>query len=141
MKEVVSKVTIARLQIEKACKLYLNGEYACALTLAGAAESLTHELIISRGNESYDSWHSKFIRFLKEKAGMQSPSNKDTIKDKNWARNSVKHQGCGESADIEIDLEFESFLAIKRSIENYQRLGSVRTECMNTFDKRTREYG
>jgi len=141
MKEAISKVTIARIQIEKACQLHLSGDFVCALTLAGSSESLTYELVEARGHESCDSWHVRFIRFWREKAGSQSPSNKDILNEKNWARNSVKHHRAGEPEEIEINLKFESFLAIMRSIENYQRLGNLRTDCMDTFNKSTRDYG
>lgn len=129
------------MQIEKACELHLRGEYACSLTLAGTSESLTRELVEARGHESVDSWHEKFVRFLREKSGLASPSKKDILNEKNWARNSVKHHNIGELEEIEINLELESFLAIKRSIENYQRLGNTRTKSMHSFDDRTQEYG
>lgn len=141
MKEAISKVDIARMQIEKACELHINGEFACSLTLAGSAESLTHELVEARGRESGNSWHIKFIRFCREKAGLNTPSKKDILNEKNWARNSVKHHRKGEPEEIQINLKFESFLAIKRSIENYLHLGNQRNESMDMFNERTREYG
>ena len=141
MKETISKVTIARMQIEKACGLHLECNYVCALTLAGSSEGLTHEFSEVHGRESGDYWYVKCIRFLREKAGSQSPSTTDILKNKNWARNSVKHHQAGAPEEIKINLEFESFLAIKRSIENYQCLGYPQTDCMELFNERTREYG
>lgn len=139
MKETLNKVDIARAQIEKACELHLQREFICSLTLAGSSESLTNELVQSRGKESGDSWHVKFIRFWREKSGFQSPPNKDILYRKNWARNSVKHHKANEPEEIEINVEFESLMAIMRSIENYQRLGNARTKSMDSFNKRTRE--
>ncbi len=138
MKETISKATIARMQIEKACNLHLSGEYVCSLTLAGSSESLTHDLIKARGHASIDSWCIKFIRFWREQSGLQSPSNKDILSEKNWARNSVKHHGVKAPEEIEINLEFESFLAIKRSIENYHLLGNRQTEIMSSFNNQAR---
>lgn len=141
MKETISKVDFSRIQIEKACDLHLKGDFVCSLALAGTSESLTHELVTARGHNSGDSWHINFIRFWREKAGLQSPSTKDILNEKNWARNIVKHHKKGDSEEIEINLELESFLAIKRSIENYQCLGNRRTVVMNNFNEQTREYG
>jgi len=141
MKQKISKVEIVCLQINKACELHLASDFGCSLTLGGSAESLSCELVESRGHESVNSWHEKFIRYVRERAGMQSPSKKDIHNQKNWARNSIKHHKLHESEVIEINLEFESFLVIKRSIENYQRLGEVRTEKMDNFNEKTREYG
>ena len=141
MKETISKVEVSRIQIEKACELHIQRDFVCSLSLAGSSESLTHELAIARGHDSGDSWHIKFIRFWREKAGLQSPSTKDILNEKNWARNMMKHQGNEDSEEIVINLELESFLAIKRSIENYQRLGNNRTEVMINFNEETRDYG
>ncbi|WGK61867.1 hypothetical protein QAO71_01000 [Halopseudomonas sp. SMJS2] len=141
MKGIVSKANISREQINKACDLHLAGEYICSLTLAGSSDSLTHELNQGRGQDSGDSWHIKFIRFWREKSGLPSPSKREINYQKNWARNLVKHHNAGEAEEIEINLEFESFLAIKRSIENYQRLGHPRTEIMERFNEQTRECG
>ena len=141
MKETISKADVARIQIEKACELHIEGDFVCSLTLAGSSESLTHELVTALGHASGDSWHIKFIRFRREKAGLQSPSTKDILNLKNWARNMFKHHRIGDSEEIEVNLKLESFLAIKRSIENYQRLGNHRTVVMNNFNEQTREYG
>jgi len=141
MKSEISKVDIICEQIHSACDMHLSGNFVGSLTLGGSADSLSSELVESRGHESMNAWHVKFIRFWNEKAGFSSPSRKIIHKERNWARNSIKHHNKNDDEVMDIDLEFESFIVIKGAIENYQRLGKGRTNEMNVFNERTKEYG
>ena len=73
MKKLIDKFEIAHAQIEKACELHLKGGYSCSLTLAGSAESLTHELANARGSQSVDFWYIKFIRVWRQRFGSSTP--------------------------------------------------------------------
>ena len=48
----ISKLEIARIQLEEAIALFLGEKFLCALTLSGAAEEILSRLLNARGQRS-----------------------------------------------------------------------------------------
>lgn len=113
----VSKIEIARFQLQQACKLYLaGGDLVSMLTLAGAAEEILGvELTRSGGVNSLNAIHQA------EKANDPSRDYKDTANEANLVRNSLKHFNDPKEHEVEF-LPGDAFVMLARALDNYGRL-------------------
>ena len=141
MKEEIRKTAILTAQIDRSCDLHITGDFISSLSLGGVAECLSDELLKQTDNKSYSDYVVRFIRFIHEQRTKISRSGVDILREKNWARNMVKHHRKGDSESVRINFEFESFLVNKAAIANYESLGFGKTPTMKRFDAHTKEYG
>ena len=143
MKDKIMKTSILLHQINKACSLHLRKEYICSLTLAGSAESLSEGLLKSRGIEdsASNAVFVKFKRFINQWRKEDTPKTNIILRERNWARNVIKHHDNDDEEVIDIDLRFHSFIVLKACLENYRKLGFGLTPIMRDFENGTRDYG
>lgn len=115
------KREIARVQLVEAIALFLQGKFLCALTLAGAAESVLAGLLSADGQPSAVEESTARFRKILSTIGLQSVEpRKDSDHYKNWnrARNAVKHHGKGEPNDLKLNVFDEAYWMIERALEN-----------------------
>lgn len=141
MNSKISKIDIARIQIEGACEHHLSGDFILSLTLSGSADSLTCELNEAKGSKFWQKLSIRCTRRVKELYGHGTLSTQNILKERNRARNLIKHHNAGDPEEIEIDLEFESILTIRHAIENYEDLSEYPTKIMEVFREPTKNYG
>ena len=127
----LSKLDLARIQIEKAIDLFVTeSEYVCALTLAGAAEEMLGNILYKRGELHilaellpwYQAAHDPKITFAKLAKGA------------NEARDELKHGH--ENPDPNYMTEVSKPLCgqmLMRAIVNYKRVAPEPTEKMIEF--------
>lgn len=126
---------IAQVQLHKAIELYrdgdYNGDYICAITLAGAAEETLGKLIKHcKGDDQGHILDEMVNKIISEHDGL---SKKEIIDVLNNARNGLKH--FNSSKEFEFKPVDDSTLLILRAILNYQRLREAVTKEMSTFIK------
>ncbi|EPM5497419.1 hypothetical protein [Vibrio fluvialis] len=143
MKEKINKRDILTSQINIACSLYLDKEYICSLTLSGSAETLSEGLLEANGlkESASNAVFVKFKRFLFEWRNEDIPRTNVILRDRNWARNVIKHHNKSDEEIIEINIKLQSFIVLKSCLENYRKLGLVLTKPMRDFEAETRDYG
>lgn len=113
-KIVVGKVDLAIKQLETAIRLFLEEDYICAITLAGAAEEILGKLVKRTG---HDAAHAKLTnRLISE---YQLPISPKELNDKylNYARNTLKHLDDVKDT-VELEPQTEAISMIVRSIIN-----------------------
>jgi hypothetical protein len=123
----IPKSELAGIQIVEAISLFIQGNYVCAITLAGAAEAiyagiLKDEVIPSAVEESV-----ALIQTIRERTApspMDGIPKKQIFNDWNAARNDLKHQDKGKASIVTINLFDEAYWMIKRSLANAQKLGA-----------------
>lgn len=121
----ISKIEIARFQLEQACKLYLNGgDLVSTLTLAGAAEEILGvELNRAGGKNSLSAIHDA------EKANDPSRSFKESADSANSVRNSLKHFNNPNEHEVVL-LPGDTFVMLARALENYANLANDMSDPM-----------
>lgn len=121
----VSKIEIARYQLQQACKLYLDGgDLVSMLTLAGAAEEILGvELKRAGGVNSLTAIHDA------EKAQNPSRTYSDTASEANFVRNSVKHFNNPNEREVEF-FPGDAFVMLSRALDNYGRLSDDMSDPM-----------
>jgi hypothetical protein len=113
--------TIAKHQLARAIALATQeGDYLCALTLAGAAEEILGK-IGSRRNGS-TALHESAIWWgqLGAVLGRTAPEKKKVFVAMNRARNQAKHNDGGRDKRLRHDWEFEALNMIDRALRNYE---------------------
>ncbi|MBL4836522.1 MAG: hypothetical protein JKY34_03005 [Kordiimonadaceae bacterium] len=120
-KQEYKKSDIAKQQLETAIGLFLNEvDYASAITLAGAADNILHQLVLNEGKQPFLDYardiHNVLNGFTPKRG-----SYKHHI-DKKMGIANLKHMGPNCSAVIEIDLLQNAANAIKKAIANYTTL-------------------
>lgn len=136
-----NKKQLALEQLNYACKLFLQGEHISAISLGGCSESLAEEIIKAKDEKPGSDWIIRFIRFLRERSGKASPSDRDIMREVNWVKNCLKHHKKSDPLDIDFDAKLSSFLVIKRAIENIRLLGFEPTPEIIEFERTTKQYG
>jgi hypothetical protein len=120
-----SRLALATDQLEDAIRLHLDGRYASATTLAGAAEE-----VFGRQAERMD--QSNIIKdgfALVGLIGKFFPKHqpykafRDYADEQNATRNSLKHMRDDQGVEFTADLAVESAKMIARALENAGRIG------------------
>lgn len=122
----IAKSEIARVQLERAIALFLEGDYVCSITLAGAAEAVYAGILEDAELPSAVEDSVAAIQSIRE-AGHSAmggePKNR-IFNGWNAARNDLKHHGKGKAAIIAINLFDEAYWLIRRALANAQKLGA-----------------
>lgn len=111
----ISKCKIARIQLVEAISLFLHGNFVCAITLAGAAESVYAGILEDEGTTSVIEDSVLAIQAIRENTSQNpfegKPKN-HIFNVWNTARNDLKHHGKGRDDIVTINLFDEAWLAI-----------------------------
>src|SRR5580765_7799473 len=90
----LTKSDVARIQLDEAIALFVEGRFLPALTLAGAAEEIFGKLIVRLSAMPVVKESAQAIQHLRQKTGLSVMSGKterELIDEWNVARNAVKH--------------------------------------------------
>jgi hypothetical protein len=124
-----TKRKIAVTQLRRAILLYNEGDYLCALTLAGAAEEVLGKMVARRGQSTAMEDFALRDRQLWEWAASKEP--RITVPEEaefrhrlNRLRNDLKHNNAGKNGRIRADFEFAADEMLLRCIRNYLKLYS-----------------
>jgi hypothetical protein len=119
------KSEIGRVQLERAINLFLDGDYLCAITLAGAAEAIYAGILEDEGLSSAVEDSVSAIQVIRESTSlfpMGGKPNNQLFNGWNAARNDLKHHGKGKASIVSINLFDEAFWMVKRALENARKL-------------------
>ena len=130
----LSKVDIAKSQLDTAIKLYLDAhDLVSAITLAGAADEILGKLVRGQGELSALDKAVARLCAMYETAFSEASDPKRFIDLRNRARNEFKHVGV--APDVNVDLEIEAVSMLRRAIENYRKLDPIFRENFRSFEQ------
>lgn len=121
----ISKSEIARRQLNEAIALFLQQNFLCAITLAGAAETIFSGLLNSQGTKSSVERSVENIVKIREVTGlalMKSSGNKLFTK-WNTTRNALKHHDKHEDEMVTANFFDEAYWMIRRALADAKKLG------------------
>lgn len=129
---VHTKLLIASKQLESAIGLFVsNTDKVSAITLAGAADVIFNQLLISRGIENFTQMS---LRREVEKTGLPLTLNEHGKDINNVLRiNALKHLDKGEDPVIEIDIDTCALAAISKAVVNYILLNGRSADFIQAF--------
>jgi hypothetical protein len=115
---------IAERQLLAAIRLWHEGDYVSAITLAGAAEEILGKRLRKKGKEpSFDNIKSS-IMALSQTLGDENQKTEKVVADLlNQTKNELKHYSGDDH--LEFDLLEDSIELLERAITNYQMLTGV----------------
>ena len=125
---------LATHQLERALRLFLDeGDYVCAITLAGAGEEILGKLLEQSGRQhALDSWTDDCVTIGREIHGEHwKPEAFKSMA--NAFRNCLKHHNESDGEVITVPKEAAMEL-LDRAIENYWRLTSDLTPLMLRYN-------
>lgn len=130
----LSKLQIAKSQLDMAIALYLKGDdLVSTITLAGAAEEILGKLAEHSGaRTAFDETLDRLCDMY-EAAFREKPNRKAFADLRNRARNEFKHIGL--QPDVDVDLEREAVNMLRRAIENYRKYDSGFREIFWKFEQ------
>lgn len=115
---------IAERQLLAAIRIWHEGDYVSAITLAGAAEEILGKRLRKKGKEpSFDNIKSA-IMALSQTLGDENQKTEKIVADLlNQTKNELKHYSGDDH--LEFDLFEDSIELLERAITNYQMLTGV----------------
>lgn len=117
----ISKIEVAKIQLEEAISLFVSKKFLCALTLAGAAEEVLARLASARGGTSVTEASATAILELKnatEISGLADVTQASLFNRWNKARNAVKHHNPKEGEILVLNVFDEAYWMIRRGLAN-----------------------
>ncbi len=120
-----SRRALAADQLEDAIRFHLDGRYASATTLAGAAEEVFGKQSERAGqsNVIQDGFVSAQVIWKFFPAHAPKKPFKEHCARENATRNDLKHMDDGEAETFDADLAVDSAKMIARALENASRIG------------------
>jgi hypothetical protein len=121
----ISKLEIAKLQLNQAISLFLAQKFVCAITLSGASETVLSGLLTAQSQTSIVEDSAIVIDRIREFTGLKPAGgmkNNEMYKNWNSARNKLKHHSKGEDEYFEVNLFDEAYWMIKRALANAKKL-------------------
>lgn len=132
----ITKSELARIQLVEAINLFLNKNYVCAITLAGASEAIFSGILSNINTPTSTEKTIENVEKIRALTGLKIaeglPKNK-IFNAWNTARNDLKHHSKGEPDKITINLFDEAYWIIRRSLEN-SRAASIPIENSQEFE-------
>lgn len=129
-----SILALATHQLERALRLFLDeGDYVCAITLAGASEEILGSLLVqSDRKHALGSWTDACVTIGKKIHGEDWKPG-EFVSMANAFRNRLKHHEEDDGETITVPKEAAMEL-LDRAIENYWRLTSDLTPLMLRYN-------
>jgi hypothetical protein len=122
----ISKLEMARVQLEEAITLFVGEKFLCALTLAGASEEILSRMLNARGEPSAMERSAEAVLNIKRMtgiSGLAEVTDKQLFKGWNAARNAAKHHNADESETVVLNLFDEAYWMVRRALANAKGLG------------------
>jgi len=122
-----TKRRLAIIQMRRAILLLEDGDFICALTLAGAAEEILGKMVARKGHSTAMEDFSVRDRQLWEWAAtreprLRIPTEAAFRRGLNRLRNEFKHNDAGKNARVSGDFEYEAEEMLFRCIRNFVKL-------------------
>ena len=115
---------IAERQLLAAIRLWHEGDYVSAITLAGAAEEILGKRLRKKGKEpSFDNIRSAIMALSKTLGDENQKTEKIVADLLNQTKNELKHYSGDDH--LEFDLLEDSIELLERAITNYQMLTGI----------------
>lgn len=122
----ISKDEIARIQLVEAINQFLQENWICAITLAGAAEAVLAGILGKKGLNSVVEDATKAIECIRGMSDvqgyalnpMQGKTDNAIYNKWNEARNHLKHHDKKEQSTVKLNLFDEAYWMIKRALVN-----------------------
>lgn len=130
MQHNVEVYHLAEVQLLKAIELYKDGEFICAITLAGAAEEILGKLIKHCKGDDHNHIVDEMISRVEQEHESSIPK-KEVIKMLNNARDRLKH--FDPNREIEFKPVDDAVAMIVRACINYAYLRGVFISEMKDF--------
>jgi hypothetical protein len=139
MTEKITKLEIARRQIDTAIELLFSKKDLCSIvTLAAAGEEILGRLLRRRGKQpALDRMISDTYAIVREiLPGYKGelPNEKYLVEKANYARNHLKHLDRPDLFELELELFNSAFSMLVRSVENYEKVNGQISEQMERFN-------
>lgn len=129
-----TKESIASSQIDTAIRLYEEGNFLGALTLAGAAEEILGKLVSESGRQSALASLKEAVAAIHTHLSDEEIAPNWVVTRANSARNSLKHLDTSAGRDVSFDPEDEATDMLNRAIINCWRANGVLTPAMQRFE-------
>ncbi len=133
--QTFDKVDLVVEQLDCACELFNAGRFIPAITLGGAAESLSEEILRAASVETSQQFSTRIIKKVYELQGELTPSDAKVMRDLNFAKNSLKHHNSAQPLKVIINAEFDAFMLLHSAIDNMKKLGKDLTDSMKEYEK------
>jgi hypothetical protein len=118
-----NRLALALEQLDVALSLFLDRQsYACAITLAGAAEEVFGKEVSRRGHESVLDWEFGEMAVLHKWMHGKELPRKTFVAEKNLVRNALKHLNESDTIDVVADLRAAACWMLVRACENAKNL-------------------
>jgi hypothetical protein len=123
----ITKRRLAISQMRRAILLLEEGDFVCALTLAGAAEEILGKMVARKGRSTAIKDFAERDRQLWEWAASKEPRLKiptqtQFLRGLNRLRNEFKHNEAGKNSRVLGPFEYEAEEMLFRCIRNYVKL-------------------
>lgn len=130
-----SRVELAIEQLFVSIELFLERRsYVSSLTLSGAADEVLGRYLHLQGRENCLRWQFNTVRPVECFLRNNDFGWKVFTRERNAARNSVKHMDAEGEEVFSCDLMDEALWMIVRAKNNYERLGFEETELIEEFN-------
>lgn len=132
--QTFSYLELAKHQMERALRLFLDeGDYVCAITLAGAGEEILGRLLEESGRQhALGSWADYCVQIGRD-VHREDWKPQDFKSMANAFRNCLKHHDKSDGEDIAVP-RAAAMEILDRGIENYRRLTSDLTPLMLRYN-------
>ena len=130
-----SRVELAIEQLFVSIELFLEQRsYVSSLTLSGAAEEVLGKALALQGRDNCLRWEFNAVRPVECFLRNNDFGLKEFARERNAAKNSVKHMDAKGEEMFSCDLMDEALWMIVRAKNNYERLGFEETKLMEKFN-------
>jgi len=115
----MEKKDIALQQLIDSAKLYQQGRYCSALTLAGAAEEILGKIAKKRTGKNELKYDIEYTKSIYQYFNIPIPPDNELIKQINKTKNEVKHNDEGDNSWVDSDFENECVSLFVKAVRNY----------------------
>ncbi len=132
LEKAYSKREIAREQLKTATNFFLlEIDDSSAITLAGAASNILHQMVINTGKEPFHEYARRICQAL---TGMTPPRKKYAHKiNELFGINAHKHLGKEGSETVELDLRKCAQFSLTKAMDDYRKLYGSDEDFVHAF--------
>ncbi|WP_143306156.1 hypothetical protein [Chitinophaga vietnamensis] len=120
MKQSITKIGVALVQLRASIGLYNKGDYISSITLGGVAEEILGQIAKNQTNRNSLIDEKYFFDQLAQYFKRPQPSIGRVQRRRNRIKNELKHNDSGENNNITHDFQSEAEDFIIGAINNYQ---------------------
>jgi formylmethanofuran:tetrahydromethanopterin formyltransferase len=132
----IYKKDIAKVQLIEAIELFIENNFVCAITLAGASEAVLSGILTAKGELTATEQSVNAIENLRNTTTFEVMESRPKNKIYNlWnsARNTMKHHNKNEADFVVVNLFDEAYWLIQRALSNASKL-DIKIENQQEFE-------